>query len=150
LVTPHIIVSSDPEVGAASWQAGRHQRAVHFHLALYTAIAVVGIAVLKMEGPYYADYMIAGFFGCAAVLAAASLRNLRRSAAPAKLPAPTLPLVALIVFFIASAIAITALTKAAVEETAPEPEEAQGTVALHPRPGPAADTGRCACTANYS
>lgn len=61
------------------WRARMHEQALRFHLVFDVALAVAATAVLKMDGPYYADALAAGLFVCGFGVSIAALRSVRRS-----------------------------------------------------------------------
>lgn len=56
-----------------------HEQALRFYLVFDVALAVAATAVLKMDGPYYADALAAGLFVCGFGVSLAAIRTLRRS-----------------------------------------------------------------------
>lgn len=63
------------------WLVAAHEGTVRFHLALNTALAAAALALLKIEGPYFADAIAAGLFTCGFALCIFSLRAIRHSSA---------------------------------------------------------------------
>ncbi|HYO83021.1 MAG TPA: hypothetical protein VES20_16555 [Bryobacteraceae bacterium] len=83
----------------------RGDRALRFHMALHAANALASLAVLKIEGPFYADYLVAGWLVCSSIAALTSARMLTGFARR-----PLGLLIALSLFYLASAVTVFWLT----------------------------------------
>lgn len=93
-----------------------HDGNLRFHLVLNLTLAAVSAGILKIDGPWYADAVIAALFACGFATSVFALRSLRRTRSavlaaifhPEEQPAPVSAdavFLLLAVFYLSAAVA---------------------------------------------